>query len=85
MNNKESWRSMPGGFTGYLAGKRVMFETFNAIHIDIWSDNGSPLKFKSGHSNERYYESWLLKHWGLNLLLGIKRREMDFIESNISS
>jgi hypothetical protein len=50
MNNKESWRSMPGGFTGYLAGKRVMFETFNAIHIDIWSDNGSPLKFKSGHS-----------------------------------
>ena len=25
-----------------------MFETFNAIHIDIWSDNGSRLNLKPG-------------------------------------
>jgi hypothetical protein len=39
---------MPGGFTGYLDNKPVMFETFNAIHIDIWSEAGTPLSFKPG-------------------------------------
>jgi hypothetical protein len=48
MNDKNRWRAMPGGFTGYHNDKRVMFETFNAVHIDIWSDKGSPLNFRSG-------------------------------------
>jgi hypothetical protein len=48
MNDKESWRCMPGGFTGLHENKNVIFETFNAIHIDILSENGNPLQLKEG-------------------------------------
>ena len=38
---------MPDGFIGFQATKSVVFETFNAIHIDIRSESGSALHIKS--------------------------------------
>jgi hypothetical protein len=48
MNDKNSWRCMPGGFNGLHENKNVVFETFNSIHIDIFSENGKPLQLKEG-------------------------------------
>jgi hypothetical protein len=47
MKNKKSWMGMPDGFTGYQGNKSVVFETFNAIHIDLRTESGSALHMKS--------------------------------------
>ena len=47
MKDKKSWMGMPDGFNGYQGNKSVVFETFNAIHIDLRSESGSALHLKT--------------------------------------
>ena len=39
INDGNTWKYMPGGFTGLHNNKNVVFETLNAIHIDTFGEN----------------------------------------------